>query len=167
MRRLLIVFLSVYPLCDTPAVNHVANMAGTPSTPSSRFYAGLSQRTDSAQSIRRQIPVRGQRSVQPPGSSGDINQHDLLKLLEEQKETSKELWKQNNGLLLLTAKISKELKELKQQTTTMQQNASEIIKSQVEIQLAAQADKQEDTRRKKPRLPLPLSVRLPMKISAF
>lgn len=68
--------------------------------------------------------------------------------------------KQNNSLLLLTAKISKELKELKKQITETQENASKIIKSQMQVQLAAQAHKQEGTRRKQPKLPLLLSVRL-------
>ena len=84
-----------------------------------------------------------------------------MQLLEEQKEVSKELLKQNNSLLFLTAKISKELKELKKQITEMQENASKIIKSQVQVQLVAQGHKQEDTRRKQPKLLLLLSVGLP------
>ena len=122
-------------------------MSGASSSSSNRFYAGLN-------TGRRLNPIRPQPS----------DQQDALQLLEEQKEVSKALQEQNTGLLLLTARIGKELQQLKKETSEIQQNASEMIKKQVEAQISVQTGKENCGSKRKSKLPLALTVSVKLSI---
>ena len=120
----------------------------TPSSASNRFYSGLRSTPRTTQRNDLQ-PLRDRRQV-----SVNTDQQDVLHLLEEQKSVTKELQRQNNGLLLLTARISKELQNLRKETSEMRENASEMIKNQ----FAAQAGKENCGSGRKQKLSLALTV---------
>ena len=126
-------------------------MSTSASTPTAsfanRFYGGLRNTTPPTQAMQR-------NELQPPRRYA-ADQHDVLHLLEEQKNVTKELQKQNNGLLLLTAKISKELQSLRKEASEIRENASEM-KSQFAAQL--QAGKENCGSRRKQKLSLALTV---------
>ena len=70
----------------------------------------------------------------------------------------------NTGLLLLTAKIGKELQQLRKETSEIQQNASELIKKQVEAQISVQTGKENCGSKRKSKLPLALTVSVKLSI---
>ena len=75
------------------------------SASSSRFYGGMRQDT------------------QVQGSAGT---EELKKLLEEQKVVSKNLLKQNTSLLVLSAKMTHEIKELRNETSVLQDSTNDM-----------------------------------------
>lgn len=61
------------------------------------------------------------RSSQAAGEDNNV-----LKLLEEQKKLSQDLLKQNTSLILLSAHLSKEMKQLKADTLVLQDSTNEM-----------------------------------------
>lgn len=54
------------------------------------------------------------------------NEDNVMKLLEEQKKLSQDLLKQNTSLILLSAHLTKEIKELKTETCVLQDSTNEM-----------------------------------------
>ena len=59
-------------------------------------------------------------------STQPSNENNVMKLLEEQKKLSQDLLKQNTSLILLSANLSKEIKDLKAETTILQDCTNEM-----------------------------------------
>jgi len=69
-------------------------------------------------------PARGRHD---PAVLADINgQEEILKLLREQKRVTQNLVQQNTSLLLLHAKLNKELQELRDETFNLQEFAQDL-----------------------------------------
>ena len=60
--------------------------------------------------------------------------------------------------MLLTAKIGKELQQLRREMSDMQRNTSKMIKEQVEAQIPTQTGKENSGSKGKSKLPLALKV---------
>ena len=73
--------------------------------------------------------VRGRLTphLDDPGVLADTNgQEEILRLLREQKQVTQSLVQQNTSLMLLHAKLNKELKELKDETFNLQEFAQDL-----------------------------------------
>jgi len=89
------------------------------------------------------------------GVLADTNgQEEILKLLREQKQVTQSLVQQNTSLMLLHAKLNKELKELKDETFNLQEFAQDL-----KLEISNQAVRPSNHKKRNARLSTGLTVR--------
>jgi len=101
--------------------------SGSGTSGASRFYVGLEHTPTSSSRLtphgHNTVPQLGRFGVR--GSLREQSAAELLEVVERQQEVTLELQRQNAALLVLTANIDKEVKALRQETTSMRE-ANEV-----------------------------------------